>query len=267
MKDINAGVVYSNKLITHSLGSIIDMIDDMKVLYPMEGRNWEKTFVQKINSKHGKAIGYLHAALTPRQLSLTKHSFYKPQEMPSAIIAPSIFSLKLMKQNFPNVMVKKGFFLRGKVGEGKLNKIDDKLLLFALTGNLQEATYIMKAIASIKGLDGWRVVVKLNSNTSTYKVLADLANELNLELLSRTDEKLPSICFYRSSSVAIDYLKLGVMPVFLKLNEIFTNNIFELDDKCRFVSVSVDENFNASVNSIIEMKPPPSVNDGFNASQ
>jgi hypothetical protein len=42
-----------------------------------------------------------------------------------------------------------------------------------------------------------------------------------------------------------------VIPVYLRLNEIISNNIFELDNKYRFESVQFDESFNKYLKTAI----------------
>jgi hypothetical protein len=66
------------------------------------------------------------------------------------------------------------------------------------------------------------------------------------------NETLPKICFFRSSSVALDYLKTDVIPVYLSLNEIISNNIFELDNKYQFESIQVDERFNVNLETAMQ---------------
>ncbi|MBA3695845.1 MAG: hypothetical protein H0W85_03570, partial [Methylotenera sp.] len=250
LKEINSGAVFSNKVITESISAYIKKNPSLTLLYPMEGRNWEKVMLSALSLVKGRSIGYIHAAITPRHLSLTSSHYYHPEALPSLIITPSEMAYALVSTAFNQVEVKKGFFLRGSKATHLGNK-SSTTLLFALTGNLQESKLIMQAIAKAKSVSTYNVLVRLNPNTSTYKSLIEFATHLKLNLWIEKDNLIPTICFFRSSSVAIDYLKLDVLPVYLSLNEIISSNIFALDNKFEFQSIEVNEHFNNKLQMLI----------------
>jgi hypothetical protein len=158
----------------------------------------------------------------------------------------------LLSRIFPDVSIIKGFFLRGsKVAVNAPAKHAD-LLLFALTGDINESEHIMSHVAGLRLQQNSKLVIRLNPNTSTYVHLANYARKLNLNLYMPSDATLPGLCFFRSSSVAIDYLKADVIPVYLGLNEIISNNIFELDNKYQFENLQVDERFNVNMGAVID---------------
>jgi hypothetical protein len=251
MKEINTGTVFGNEIISASLTKHLTNTQVKKILFPMEGRNWEKRLIRSSNSRHLHTTGYVHCALTPKHLSLTQPGFFAQEELPSRIIAPGEMAFNLLCKKFPEVAVNKGFFLRGnKAVESAPIKHAD-VLLFALTGDINESEHIMSHVAELNLQQDSKLVIRLNPNTSTYAHLADYARRLHLNLYMPGNETLPKICFFRSSSVALDYLKTDVIPVYLRLNEIISNNIFELDNKYRFESVQIDGRFNANMETVI----------------
>ena len=252
LKEINVGVFCNNKIIVKSIDAWLKNNETKKILYPMEGRNWEKNIVEIMNDRKIYSIGYIHCALTPRHLSLTQTGFYKPQEVPSVVVAPGEMIAQLMHKIFPNTIVRKGYFLRGsKDDASNLKKINPNTLQFALTGNIAESTKIIDCLA-ISGIQkNYQIIIRLNPNTLTYGHLAKYVKKLGLKLYSADDEFLPSICFFRSSSVALDYLKLNVMPVYLNLDEIVSNNVFDLDGKYEFMELDVNELIGDNIETIV----------------
>lgn len=259
LRDINRGVVVQNKLIHKSIQSLLSCreYNFEKVIYPMEGRNWEKNIVKTLNTTSLTSIGYVHCILTPRHLSLLEVGFYREREFPSVILTPSEMTFNLIKKSFKDVMVKRGFFLRGS--GAKLNNkmtISQSKILFALTSDRNQSRKIIEHISNSKLLKKYDVIVRPNKNSSTYQALYAYAKSLGLNLYSDLSPSLmaPAICFFRSSSVALDYLKNGSAPVYLRFNDEVSNNVFELDDRIKCQEVTVGKNFEFEIGVILSRK-------------
>lgn len=261
LKEFNSGVFSNNKIIVASIHCWLANNHTKKILYPMEGRNWEKSIVETMNAKGIYSIGYLHCALTPRHFSLTKTGFYRQHEIPSVIVANSEMSAKLLTQTFPKVLVRKGFFLRGSKSDGKNVKQDSNTLLFALTGNIADSCEILNRLVASEIQTIYKVIIRLNPNTCTYNYLEKYAEKRQFTLHTGKEDFLPSICFFRSSSVALDYLKLNVLPVYISINEVITNNVFELDNKYQFKTLEIGR---AASNQLAE-NIKKIMDDGLNA--
>ena len=251
LKEINSGVFISNKIVVVSIQAWLTNNQTKKILYPMEGRNWEKNIVETMNAQGVYSIGYLHCALTPRHLSVNQTGFYKQHNIPSVIIAPSEMSAKLLRQAFPKSLVRKGFFLRGSRSDSKNVKQDPNTLLFALTGNIEESCEILNCLVASEIRTTYKVIIRLNPNTSSYGYLVEYAEKRHFTLYTDKESFLPNICFFRSSSVALDYLKLKVLPVYISMSEVISSNVFELDNKYKFPSVKLADGYSNTVDTII----------------
>ena len=73
---------------------------------------------------------------------------------------------------------------------------------------------------------------------------------------------MPGLCFFRSSSVAIGYLRMKVVPVYLDLEDVISNNSFELDPVHRFESVRVDAGFGDAVAALVARYGEAGIGDG-----
>jgi hypothetical protein len=249
LKEINSGSFNGNKVITKSIEAWLEDTKINKFLYPMEGRNWEKNIVKGMSKSKVKSIGYLHCALTPRHFSLNQTGFYQEESIPDIIIAPSEMCAKILNSTFPKVTVRNGFFLRGSRGSGGNEGIKHgtDTLLFALTGNIEESGQILSHLFESKVQECYKIVIRLNPNTSSYMYLQELVERYKFILYREQKDYLPSVCFFRSSSVALDYLRLGVLPVYINLGEIVSNNVFELDNKYQFESVDFSKDKEMSI--------------------
>lgn len=241
LKEINSGTFVNNKIIVTSINAFLIKSHTKKVLYPLEGRNWEKNIVQLMNKSNFHSIGYLHCALTPRHLSLTQAGFYKEYHLPSVMVANSEMSSKIFNQIFPNTIIRDGFFLRGFKSSLNLIQKDPNTLLFALTGNIEETSEILNWLAVSEIQENYKVIIRLNPNTSSYAYLSGLAKKLRFNLYTGKEDFLPGVCFFRSSSVALEYLRLNVSPVYVSINEVITNNVFDLDNIYKFTTLKINK--------------------------
>lgn len=254
--EISRGIVVQNQLISQSIKSLLDSraYDFKKVVYPMEGRNWEKKIVKLINASCLTSIGYVHSMLTPRHLSLINEGFYRDKELPFTIFTPGEMIFNIVKKSFKNVLVKNGFFLRGSgVQSTEKFKISPNRLLFALTGDQRQSKKIITLIANSNFHKKYDVIIRLNKNTSTYFNLFTYAKSLGLNLYSdlEPNNSLPAICFFRSSSVALDYLKYNCIPIYLRFNDEVSSSCFELDNKINCQAVSIGADFDFEIESLL----------------
>ena len=213
-----------------------------KLLYPMEGRNWEKKIVKTANENNISSVGYFHCALTPRHLSLLNNKFINNYERPSYIIAPSLMAYNNFKINYGDLSVK-GYFLRDSKNKIFFNSSQKKIhnyILFALIGDIAEAELIIPKIVSLQKQTSVPIIVRPNPNTSTYKIIKKLIQNSGLKNYSHEDNGVPIICVFRSSSVAIEYMRKGVCSVYLELDEPVSNNIFEINEFLQIKKISIN---------------------------
>lgn len=250
LQEIVSGGVLSQRIAVQAMRRHFGEAKTHSLLFPMEGRNWEKCIVKSANNAGILSTGYLHCALTPRHLSLLDSEFITPPERPSRMIAPSEMAYRLITKHYGDIVCK-GYFLRiphkQKTG-GNEPRIS---LLFALIGDTIESELIIRRVASLKNILQQQLVIRLNPNTASFPYLEQLTRSLGLSLYTPQTPGLPQICFFRSSSVAIEYLKQDVRSIYLALDEPVSNNIFELDNKFEIESVHIDDDFSDSITKLL----------------
>jgi hypothetical protein len=250
LKEINDGTLTYNLIIIKSISLALNNSKIQKVIFPMEGRNWEKLMVGYSNQYSVKSVGYIHCALTPYHLSLINKGFYLDSEVPTLIITPGKMCSILINRSFNGKNLRQGFFLRGDRVRPLSPEKSSNYLLFGLTGNARDSKEIMGYISKSKYRKN--IKIRLNTNTSSYLYLKKYAQALNIPLFNKGDNDLPRICFFRSSSIAVEYLRLNVIPVYLNLNQIVSSNIFDLDNKFECLCLTVNVNFDKNLDTIFK---------------
>lgn len=258
LQEIISGGVLSQQIAVQAMERHFRQAKTRALLFPMEGRNWEKCIVKSAKSASIRSSGYLHCALTPRHLALLDNGFISPAERPNRMIAPSQMAYGLLSKAYGDIVCK-GYFLRNlrtKKEGGNEPRIS---LLFALIGDVNESELIIRQVASFKNILQQELVIRLNPNTASFPYLEQLTRSLGLSLYTAQAPKLPQICFFRSSSVAIEYLKQDVRSIYIALDEPISNNIFELDNKFGVESVHFDDVF---VDNVFKLLSKPSTIQG-----
>ena len=240
LEEIVSGSFYNNYLL-ELFGNKVSKYDRYtKLVFPMEGRNWEKKIILNFNKSKCETIGFIHCAITPRHLSLTSEMFYDSNEVPSIIISPSTMAYNIVSKVFPTSNVIKGSFIRGINFPDNLN-VEKNTIVFALTSNFIESKMIIKSILDSNLQKRYKIEIRLNTNTSTFKKIKKIVDTNNLTLYTSfsNNNTKPLVCLFRSSSTAIEYLRAGVNPVYLNLKSGFSNNIFDLDNTYNFSELSI----------------------------
>ncbi len=245
MLEIISSSVLSQQISIFAITKFLKRRNAKAILFPMEGRNWEKVIAKTANIENIHSIGYLHCALTPRHLSLLNNMFMNPSERPGSIYAPSIMAFNLLKKGYGDI-VRKGFFLRGS-GDYPSNTLSEMYILFALIGDIPEAKLIINKIIDLQKEVSVPIKISLNRNSSSFKDIQKLVISSGLRIYDSVNCGLPKVCFFRSSSVAIEFMKRGVCSVYLDLNEPVSNNIFELDANSSIESLKINDITNTSV--------------------
>ena len=245
LDEMISGALYNNYLLSIFSKRISYINTYNKLIFPMEGRNWEKKIVSNINKSRTKIIGYIHCAITPRHLSLTTKNFYRSNEIPSTIITPGNMAFTVTSKVFKSAKVINGSFIREGKSFGNL-PIDKNYIVFALTSSINESRLIINKVISSKLHLKFRVEIRINPHTNSYGSIKKLIKRNNLNLYSELMTSKPIVCLFRSSSTAIEYLRIGVNPVYISLNFGFNNNIFDLDSIYKFTRIEID-NFDSFV--------------------
>jgi len=238
LEEITSGALYNNYLLDIFGKKINKYGSYKKVIFPMEGRNWEKKIVSNLNKFNCKVIGYIHCAITPFHLSLTSKNFYDLHETPSIIITPSSMAFNLVSKIFINSKTIDGSFIRDNHVPNNL-PVDKKYIIFVLTSYIPECEIIINSIVSSGLHNHYKVEIKLHPDSSTHNKVKKMIIDNNLSLFTGFSNTIPLACLFRSSSTAIEYLRVGINPVYINLKSCFSNNIFDLDNLYNFTKLDI----------------------------
>ena len=121
----------------------------------------------------------------------------------------------------------------------------------------------MNCILNSCTLKNYKVCVGLNENSSSYLSLRKYAKKIGINIYSHENDGKPAVCFFRSSSVALDYLSINVYPVYLTFGEVITGNVFDLDGRFRCAVLKVTSDFSLNLVDILnQIENSPKIREG-----
>lgn len=227
LREINQNIAYRNFILNLSLFRLASNSRVKKIMYPFEGRNWESVLVKNMNDLKKFSLGYVHSAITPRNLILSHGGFLAVDEMPEKIITYSEMGTKILNQSLNPKNLKTGYFISNFSHDPSASFIVEDIVQIALNGSVREAKEIIETIAKMKDEYKKRIFVRPNPNDKSFKLVKKYSELNGVNLYKIGTNSIPKVCFFRSSTVALEYLVLGVKIVYLQMDEIVTANIFE----------------------------------------
>jgi hypothetical protein len=241
------GEISNNKAFTNYVWKIaikrfVENIENKIIIFPMEGRNWEKLLVSYSNRGNVTSIGYIHSAITPRNLALTKKGFYFDEEYPKKIITTGAEVTDYIGRIHSHKNILTGYFIRGESTDeytAHSNKMTDDIII-CLTGNIAEAEILCKIITTLPSKIRNKLIIRPNRNDRNYSKIKKLFFENKLRIFDSINLSIPKYCLYRSSTMAIHYMRMGVTPIYLRFDELVSNNSFELFDKIKVCEIKIE---------------------------
>ena len=210
---------FFNFVINNQIIKTILLHKNKQVLFPMEGRNWEKN----ISTYAKYSIGVMHTTLTPRHLWLS-HPLYKLHELPSEIIVPGKIYKNMINKLYP-IKIHISDIFRYQYLEFKKYNNNKLNVLFSLNSNFKELKIIIDRLLKLNFLDSVSFYFRPNPNASNYSQISSFIKKNGFQI---SYDLKPDICFYRSSAMAINYINCNIPSVYLKLDEFYSHNIFNL---------------------------------------
>lgn len=245
LRELASSSAFSTWIICESLKQYVARKGLARITFPFEGRTWERNLVKVCKKNKICSVGYLHCALTPRHIPLLyPRLFYKDNQIPEQIIAPGNMPYKLMSKTFgEKAVVIDGLFLRASPKK-QTDETDRNKIVVALTGSVAESKLILDAVGKSSLLSNYKVIIRLNRATSTYNQIRSYMLSMNLSDADNT-HNLPMICLFRSSSVAVDCLHMGIWPCYMRINGELSNNTFDLDKYFPIDEIALDKDFDS----------------------
>lgn len=195
------------------------------LVYPFENRSWEKLLLRSAyDAQCSVTVGYQHSSITPRHLSLKiSKTEFNSKELPNKIITVGRVTFNWLKKNSP--LIADRLIIGGSLRkvQAKLTLPDSKGILVAISSSFYEAKRILSVMNEVSKKTTTRIIIRSHPtinidtlyNSMNWPNHVELSKEKNLS----QDISKSHVIVYSSSTVAIEGMLSGRLPIFLDIGD------------------------------------------------
>ena len=209
-----------------SFNRIFQSVNPSSVLYPFENRSWEKLLLRSAYAAGVKnTVGYQHSSITERHLALKiLENELDSKDLPFKIITTGQVTYEWLKHNSPAISKK-------LICGGSLRKVKETIdlpgrkgILVAISSSANEAQRILGVLNKLAKKISIPIIVRSHPTINIEKLFNSMAWNSNVTLSK--NKKLSEDLFYchvvlySSSTVAIEGMLSGRLPIFLDIGDI-----------------------------------------------
>ncbi len=224
--EIYCGDFFYHNFLKASFNRIFNSLSPGTVLYPFENRSWEKLLLHSAHEAGIKnTIGYQHSSITERHLALKiLDNDLDSKDLPLKIITSGQVTFKWLKRHSPAIAKK-------LICGGSLRKVKEKLklptqkgILVPISSSINEARLILTVLNKFAEKISIPVIVRSHPTINIYQLFNSMKWNSNITLSK--EKKLSEdliychVVLYSSSTVAIEGMLSGRLPIFLDIGDI-----------------------------------------------
>lgn len=224
-----SGDVFMQGLMASMFERMLATLKPATLVYPFENRNWEKKLLGAARRQGVRCVGYQHSSITPRHLALSDNAgLAEPGALPDEIVTCGEITAELIAARMPQARarVRVGTALRAQ--RLALASPEAWGVLAPISSSRAEAWEILRLLHELGSDSTTPIVVRTHPTIPIDDLYAQFRWPAHVRLSrnrSLTDDfAATSLVAYSSSTVALEGMLYGRLPVFLDIGDIPSGN-------------------------------------------
>ncbi len=235
------------ELCRRAFSTMVHRLRPQTVMFPFECRTWEKHLVAACR-KQGvrRSIGYQHSSITPRHLAFRlERDPAGGRDLPDRIVTCGEVTAKWLAGRLPGLAgrITTGVALRTM--DGHLGDAAQPAVLVTLSSIRAEAWALMQATAFAARRLPLPFIIRRHPTMAVDDLFDQIQWEGSVELSKgRTlSEDIGRVSFivYSSSTVALEGMRYGRIPVFFDIGDVPSGDPVDHGIACRFGAANAQE--------------------------
>jgi len=222
------------------------------VVYPFENRSWEKHLLRAARRNGARCIGYQHSSLTPRHLAFSGAAgLTGMNDLPDTIITCGEITAERIRKEFPQArtLVTVGAALRAR--RLKVKPPEKWGVLAPISSSRAEAWEMLRAIHELALRTDVPTIVRTHPTIPIDDLYTQFEWPAHVRLSSgrslAEDFNETSLVVYSSSTVALEGLLYGRLPIFLDICDVPSGNPLDAGLDFAFCASNADQLVHAVV--------------------
>ena len=220
-----SGEVAMMRVMARGFEGMFSALMPTTVVYPFENRSWEKNLLGAARAHGGvRCVGYQHSSITPRHLAFSGAvGLAGLDDLPDRIVTCGEVTADLIATEIPQArsLVRVGAALRARRLEVPAAV---RGVLAPISSSRSEAWEILRRVHEASALTDHPIIVRTHPTIPVDDLYAQLAWPAHVRL-SRgrslaDDFAQAGVVVYSSSTVALEGLLYGRLPVFLDIGDV-----------------------------------------------
>ena len=229
-REHTSGEVAMQRVMALAFDRMFERLKPKTVVYPFENRSWEKNLLKAARrNKVARCVGYQHSSLTPRHLAFSDCSEGSGMSpLPDAILTCGEITAERIRAEAPllRARVTVGAALRTK--RLPVNAPNRAGVLAAISSSRAEAWEMLRALHALSGRTDMPVIVRTHPTIPIEDLYRQFTWPDHVQL-SRgrslaADFQDTSLVLYSSSTVAVEGMLYGRLPIYLDIGDVPSGN-------------------------------------------
>ena len=235
------------ELCRRAFSRMLRQLQPQTVMFPLECRTWEKHLVAACRTQGVRcSIGYQHSSITPRHLAFRlERDPAGGRDLPDRVVTCGEVTAKWLAGRLPGLAqrITAGVALRSL--DGRPSDAAHPAVLVTLSSTRAEAWALMQATAFAARRLPLPFIIRRHPTIAVDDLFDQIRWEGRVELSNgRTlleDIGRVSFIVYSSSTVALEGMRYGRIPIFFDIGDVPSGDPVEPGVACRFSAASVQE--------------------------
>jgi len=246
-EEVCSGEYFYQQFLKHAYPRMLSKIAPANLIYPFENRSWEKWLVASARDAQVKnCVAYQHSSITPRHLAFhLKPGEVQGRFLPDQVVTIGEITAAWLKRSAPDLsdVVVEGVSLR-RLTEQIPEPINHKVLV-AISSSREEALSLMRIVYGASKFTYIPFVIRSHPTIPVEDLFASFDWPEHVELsLGRTlkdDMACASMVIYSSSTVALEGMLYGRLPIFVDIGDIPLGDPIDGDYSFKFQACNSEQ--------------------------
>jgi len=223
--EVRSGEYFMQRLLERGFAAMLSRLRPRTVIYPFENRSWEKHLLAAAYARGVRRVAYQHSSITPRHLAFHVAPGEIPERyLPDRVVTVGERTLDIVREWAPPLAAKAIAGVSLRAMRQNIPDAPGDAVLVAISSSRSEASSLIQATLAAASRVAVPFIVRTHPTIPVDDLFALFEWPRNVTLSAGTtlaqDLSGVTIVAYSSSTVALEGMLYGRLPVFVDIGDV-----------------------------------------------